>query len=745
MNESRQLFVNNQSVDFFGDDEPIPLILQVNDLGDIASLQGSVSKMFKLPLTQKNREIFGFPDDITITNNFPYQQLPAKYLNDGIELVSNGLAEIQDVQDNYVDVMLLFGNIDLLDKLGGQIYDMGDSTTLWSGYGSNLVWNQYSLPFPNDPTNLANCVWDVPHAAYSQNKTSGWIWPVVNYGDVDLTPPFNGHINVRNQRPGFFLHTAIELLIQSTGYSINYAQSCIYNDPAFAALYQKLIIQFSNGTFQHGVDFQNTPDNLGETLYNTLDQVISKPRIFPPPSNNIYLNDQPFDTVLVFTPSDHYTATENVNFTATLQFDLFMRGRQGGNQPSEVIVKFTLVDAINGITDFASQSYYLVGNTTYVEGDGNSKICQQEFINQKISQDFSLVAGDQLYCRIHINNIGTNKSTDTYAIFRKSATLAIVTNEQTLLWQQPIQCETILPNVAQLDLLKDTLQRFGLILIADPNTGTIIFTSFKTIFANIPNARDWSEKCKDMGKQVSYQIGNYCQVNKLQMQSDTAIPVNYQPLYYADDKILINDQTLNPTQPVQTLFQSLYAPTLNSPYIGGSIAQVSDPTDTDEFSVGNQPRLLVSNKVDLSTVGPGGNTLVVGFSDGDTETPGLTPTGFETVVININDVIDLPYFYKPDGEYNLAWKDLPGNGVNSQGTANTIPGMKTLYYQELQNILTQSKKVTRYFYLTPRDIQNFDFTMPVYIRQDGAYYYVSKVDSWVKGHECKVDLIQIAK
>lgn len=757
MLESRQLFINNQSVDFFGDDESIPLILQVNNLGDLQSLQGSVSKMFKLPLTQKNREIFGFPDDITLVNDTPYTQLPAKYLNDGIELVSHGLAEIQQVQDNYIDVLLLFGNIDLLDKLGGQIYDMGDSTTVWSGYGTNLVWNQYSLPYPNasasDPDYIANpatskyiqnCIWDVPHAAFSQKKTDGWIWPIVNYGDVDLTPPFSGHINVRNQRPGFFLHTAIELLVKSTGYSINYAQSCIYNDPDFANLYQKLIIQFSNSDFEHGTDFQNTPDNLGTVLYNGQDQIISKPRVFPPPSNNIYLNDQPYSTVLVFTPNDHYTATKNVNFTATLQFDLFMRGRQGGNQPSEVIVKFTLVSG-GAIFDFASSSYFLVGNTTYVSGNGNDKICQQEFINQKLSQDFSLVAGDQLYCRIHINNVGTNPATDTYVIFRKKASLSIVTSEQTLLWQQPIQCERILPNVGMLDLLKDTLQRFGLILIADPNTGTIIFTSFKTIFANIPIARDWSDKCKDMGKQVGYQIGNYSQVNYLQYQDDSAIPRNYLAKFAMDSVIAINDKTLNPTQPTQVLFQSIFAPTLNSPYIGGSIAQISNPTDTSEFSVGDQPRLLVSNKVDLSTAGPGGSHLTIGFSDGDTETPGLLPTGFETVVININDIIDLPYFYKPDGVYNLAWKDMPGKGINYMGQPDVLPGLRSTYYQELENILTQAKKVTRYFYLTPADILNFDFTIPVYIRQDGAYYYVSKIDSWVKGYAVKVDLIQIAK
>lgn len=728
--QNRQLFINGYLVDFFGDEETPPLILQVNDLGDLQSLQGHGSKMFKLPLTQTNRRILGFPDDITISDNTPYTQQPAKYIADGIEIVANGLAEIQDVQDNFVDVMLLFGNIDLLDKLGGQIYDMGDSLTYWSGYGTNKVWDQFSLPFPNDLSNQANCIWDVPHAANSQQKTDGWIWPIVNYGDIDTTPPFSGPVNVRNLRPGFFLHTAIELLIQSTGYTINKQQSVLYNDPEFANLYQRLIIQFSNSSFEHGTDWQNTPDNLGETLTNGLDQVISKQRGTYPPSNDIYLNGQPFNTVLKFGPTDHYTAITNVAFTATLHFDLYVRGRLGGSQPTKVVVTFTLVDHTGTITDFASQSYYLDSSSHIVYH--NPIISEQTFFNQKVSQDFSLVAGDKLYARVNFNNIGTNPQKDTYVIFKQGATFSIVTSEQLLLWEQPVQCERILPNVSQLDLLKDTLQRFGLILISDPNSNTIVFTSFKVVIANKPIARDWSDKCKDMGRKIVYQLGNYSQVNWLRYQFDDSIPLNLMPKFFADDSIAIADKTLNPTAPVQDLFVSIFSPSLNTPYVGGTIAQMSDPTGTDSFSVGNQPRLLIDQKLDISNKGDNGNPLTITFQDTDA---GFTPSA----QVFINDIISVPYFYKPDAV------DLGGNAPRHLcwDDKSDLPGLRSTYFPELEAILTQTKKVTRYFYLTPADILDFDFTIPVYLRQDGCFFYVAKIDSWQNGYPCKCDLIRL--
>ena len=262
-------------------------------------------------------------------------------------------------------------------------------------------------------------------------------------------------------------------------------------------------------------------------------------------------------------------------------------------------------------------------------------------------------------------------------------------------------------------------------------------TSFKKIVENIPNAKDWSLKCYDNGRQIGFQIGNYNQVNYLRYQFDDNIPLNYMPKYFADDEITINDLTLNPTQPTGVLFESVFAPSINVPYIGGTIAQISSPTSTDEFSVGSQPRLLIDQKLNIGNMG-----LSVTFSDGD--------PGFETETITINDIVSVPYFYKPDmpdlspAASHLAWKDMPNGKIEFPSLVqSTNPGLRSVYYPEFEEILTQTKKITRYFYLTPLDIQQIDFTIPIYLRQDASYFYISKIDSWVKGNLVRVDLIKI--
>jgi len=277
-----------------------------------------------------------------------------------------------------------------------------------------------------------------------------------------------------------------------------------------------------------------------------------------------------------------------------------------------------------------------------------------------------------------------------------------------------VQCERIFPDISQKDLLKDTLQRFGIICQTDNASKTISFNSLRDIINNIPLAKDWSSKCLNQGKQVNYQLGNYAQVNYMKYKEDN----NVLPLDFANAQINVNDTTLTATA---DLFQSQFAPTLNRPYITGTIAQIrmiDNTSDSTDFTIGVSPRILIDQKTRLPSGKP------VTFTDGIKNTV-------------VNDIISTPYFYKPDGDYNLCFCDMPGT------TSAPLPGLKTKYYPELQKVLTQTKKVIRYILLTPRDILELDLLIPVYLQQDGTYYYINKIDSWRKGQPCKVELVKL--
>ena len=717
MQQVVQLFVNDEIIDLFSsDDEPVQLVVQSNNLGDLNSIESNYTKRFNIPLTKRNKLILGNPGEIFVYSpNSPYNYYAAKLVYAGIEVIPNGKMLIMQVNNDSADVAILSGNYDFTDLLNYQIYDMGDSLSPASGYGTNLVWKQWEIP-----------TWDVPTVANSQQKTEGWIWPVINYGDISSTPPFDGFINVRNQRPAFFVKTAIETLIQSTGYSIDKSNSCLYNNPKYYNLFSKLLIPFSNSDFEHGTDYQNTPA-ADAMLNNTLSQQFIYNGSFDGYHGTIPFNQPAYGPV-----------TKNVNGKAEVVFDFYLRGRATGSSPSRVFVSINVEQTLTGDTAVLTETSFDLSNfensvhdgtAGRISGNGSDIIAWQWFRNNKITVDCELVPGMKIGV-----GFGVIDTPDTGFIVPAGSSFSFIPSEQNVLFGQSIQVERILPDIGQLDLLKFVLRMFGLICNANPNTGLVRFYSFADIVSNMPLALDWSDKCLDMGKQVIFNLGNnYGQINWFRYQNDDSIPINFLPKYFADENIKIDDKTLNPLAPVQELYQSPFAPSINVPFYGGTIAQISSPTNTDKFSVGNQPRLMIDQKLDLRKQGfKADNTQkTVTFADAD--------QGFQTITQIVNDIISTPYFFKNDAPdlgsgaaSHLCWNDKEG-----------MPGLISTYYGEFAHILKNTKKITRFFYLTPQDIYEFDNSIPVYIRQESAYFYVNKIDSWSKGNPCKVELIRL--
>ncbi|BAU52979.1 hypothetical protein [Mucilaginibacter gotjawali] len=681
-----QLYINDQLVDL-SDDSPIALTFQINNLAEVQNQQGNTSNQFKLPLTQRNRQILGFPDDMAFATNLPYQKYEAKIIQDGLEIVPYGIGELNGIEQDTANITILSGNTDFFDSIGGKLYDMGDSTSIWSNYGQNLVWQPY------DHT------WDINSAADSQTKTDGWIYPIIDYGY--MTDDFTTSIDVHNLRPGFFIKTAIDLLLKSTGYK---ASGSLMGDP----LYPLMIAQFSNGSFEHGADYQNQVDSRGcdVNLPSALTVKYSKAGV------NVGMVVFPGVT---YNPNGFYNAStgiytstirNSVNITLTIP-SFYFYGNYNGSYAANIDIKIIYTDPANGDVTLATTNYYLSNNPSLIRL-GPYRHGYTVTPKTIVSASADLPAGGMIKAIYQFN--GYSQSIFTMAA---GAELVIKSANQIVLYGQTVQCERIFPDISQKDLLKDTLQRFGIICQTDNTNKTVSFNSFKDIVNNIPIARDWSNKCLNQGKQVTFQLGNYAQVNYMQYQTDE----NLLPLKYGWSQIRIADQTLPASA---TLVQSPFGPSFNRPYYGGSVAQITmidQNSGGNDFTISVVPRILIDQKLKIGEIGK-----TVKFTDG------INPARV------INDIISTPYFYKPDAP------DLgPGFGQASL----MFEDLRKQYYPELEKILTQTKKVVRYILLTPRDILELDLLIPVYIQQDSAYYYINKIDAWRKGQPVKVELVKL--
>ena len=676
-----QLYINDQLTDL-SDDSPIALTFQINNLAEVKNQQGNTSNQFKLPLTQRNRQILGFPDDVAFCTPLPYQQYQARVIEEGLEIVPYGVAVLNSVEQDTANITVLSGNVDFFDAIDGKLYDMGDGT---STYGMPNLF----APFEH--------TWSIQNIAASQTNTDGWIWPVVDYGkisaDIKTTPL---QIDVRYLRPGFFLKTAIGLLAKLAGYKIDPNSSLLKSD-----LYNKLIVQFANDSFQHGTDFQNAVNNLSVIAGNPLNQSINGNGDGPNNGSIIFSSVQAADTHLFL--NNQYMATTPVTIGVGLDYAVQVIDTTPAGGGSVPYIEIRIVKYSAGGSSVVGSNAHQATSRSGGGFLGHHNGAPVEYPKQKLSADIELLAGE----RIGIEYALWPGKERIRGTFYQNAIFTLTNKQTDVVYGQQVQCERIFPDISMKDLLKDTLQHFGIICQTDNATRTITFASFADIVKNIPVARDWTAKCLDQGKTVAYQLGGYAQINNMLYKADD----NVVPKGFADSQITVADKTLAATA---TMLESQFAPTLNRPYINGTIAVInkvdttSNPSST-EFSVSTQPRLLIDQKFDLREAGG----RQINFTDG-------------VVTVVVNDTISTPYFYKSDGEHSLLWDDL-----------------RKLYYPELEKILQQTKKVVRYFLLTPRDILELNLLIPVYLQQDGCYYYINKIDAWRSGQPCKVELVKL--
>lgn len=80
-------------------------------------------------------------------------------------------------------------------------------------------------------------------------------------------------------------------------------------------------------------------------------------------------------------------------------------------------------------------------------------------------------------------------------------------------------------------------------------------------------------------------------------------------------------------------------------------------------------------------------------------------------------------------------------------TENHIPAQSLVdnYYDKLANkMLVRAKCLSVEMLLTERDIEDLDFFTPIYLKQFGAYFYISKISNFVNsGRLTKVELIRM--
>jgi hypothetical protein len=248
------------------------------------------------------------------------------------------------------------------------------------------------------------------------------------------------------------------------------------------------------------------------------------------------------------------------------------------------------------------------------------------------------------------------------------------------------------------DFINEILQRFSLTMFPDKYTNNIDFLTTEE-WLNTKNVIDWSDKFQ-RPINTTYALSNYCQNNRFKYKynddnanyNDGIITINNVNL--PDERVVIQSRIYTPEKEFVPMldFQTHVYKFWNK--------EVKDDSTINYKPLDNRFYLMRSN--DHNFIGD----VTIG-----SETLNLTATTNSC---------------KIESYSRLRFQDII-----------------TDYYTATQAILNTSKIQTVELYLTPKDINEFDFRKLVYLEQFGSYFVVNKISNYIPLTKTKVELIEV--
>jgi hypothetical protein len=734
------LFLNEQRVDL-DDDTKIALTIQANDIAELQDRQANFTQSFTLPITDNNRRIVEASEQVFSGTFLPYRQIKAKVVASGIEVISDGIAIIEEAEKKY-RLSVYSGLTDFFKKIDGLNLADIDFTTvnlprfidnrwtslfqLWTAAATaDVILPLYQTGFINDNNRVIRAN-DHNRPAVSFRKI---IEAIFTFGEYT----FDGSIFNDSRLERLFLPIVEQKLKYSDQFikCFGYAKMTLQNELVLVSivndlyarnlpdLFQPLVPPESNdptnfvttpfagiasSAYTFGID-NGTCDNNSMLSFSLVNNQLS-PTYYPPES---FMLMQGLPQVPTY-PRTIFRASVAGKYVVTVRGKVFHRAT--GDVLAGVSYWFVKASRFNGVI---SNNQVLVPCLDNV--DQNNTYFEYDF---KLEVETFLFKDEPLWITLEDNFLsvlsfsypnqyeyGFTENT-TFEVKLKSDSVQFGLVQSTATHEAGvIDLAGNLPNLSMKNFLKAFAQMFGLILIPDAQAKNIRFVQFKEVVSNRTIARDWSDKIVDDTFNLKFRLNEYGQTNKMKYLEDENVAPEYGDSFFA-----IDDQNLSSSKDVITLPFAASEQTFSCE--GLSMSEILFK-DFNGDTLKPKPRVLYAYK------------NIVDASSSDFQ-------------FNVYDQNNNLWNSVTTKEYFKTYF-IDGNEASSLGFNNSLIEEN---YLELIDSLQRAKIVTIELLLTATDVANFDFAVPVYFRQFAAYFYVNKISNWIDGKSCKVELVRIA-
>jgi hypothetical protein len=683
---------------------------QANDRTQPSTIQADYSPEFSAPGTAHNHRLLRHAAASQPTLGQAYKRVPCVLTSGGVETLPLALLYLKGYSEGRYQLQLFAGNKRLVEALKRP--DGSDKKL------SDLDLSRFDHFWTPD-----NILAGLP---YDHWKTNGWGYEIYERGrelDLQAVNPYHLYPSCSN-----------ELVLQQILTDAGFKADSLLGEPLFAALNVP-----SANPFTYSQDFRDARAlNVAQVVPydpaepNRLPGIARQEEFAPEKLTLTYAQRKPYRA-----PTAGATYAAGAYVVDTLgYYDL----------SASVPVRFGSRKDIPGFGEVSCKVLLRVNGKPVLDDNGQ-EIGKDELRNNNKNPDYQthtftpklerhpLKPGDtvELYWQGDewehsvtpagpldpFWQIGPTVGINHLTLPDKQALLPEAVFKVELLEEFPegglVKLQDWLPDMTQLDYLKMNMLLGGLTIQCDPYEPYLKLSPGSKLLENIPKAKDWTRKRAAYAqpsrlpeRALSFRFGNYGQTNRLKWTEDDNVTEGY-----GDGRLDVADEVLDTEYELATL---PFAATEASPVLPALLRILN--FESDDLTADPPVYSSVEAEPRLTLRAPGetlfGQLVMV---------PADPDKGTEAVLAGF--ISSPSYFTSP---------------VLSLDLNETV---LTYYWQDLRAMLDQARHLVEQYRLTPQDIAELSFDIPIWDGGLGDFFCVSSVSEYDARRPVEVTLCRL--
>lgn len=482
----RSLFINGNIIDLSESSE-IAVTYQANDVGSLQNRQGTFTNNFKIIQNDHNVSVLGFSHLMTSASSVPYSRLNCTYIENGVEIISDGYGILKDSSNNFFTLQIVSGNIDLSKSIGDKL--VGEF------YSNDTVYK-----------------WNTENAFNSLDGSRYYIYPLIDWrADIDTFFNTSPVADVSNMLPAIKIPDLFSRIEADLGFSFvgPYLESdehktMILTPDEFTRSDESVNALKAKATF----DPSNYTESIIDTLYIAEDSGINYVRVYP--------KEDTFETGFAL---NNFSVTENSIGSLSLTDNLFISWRKAISGP---LYNYQDRDFYIVTRIIRNSDAQVLAEITSEVWNGDLDQPPSEFYINLETGNILFEASDFYYCA-HDFVISAHGNVDSIMTVRTGFTKFEYTPTSIIAIGSNLDFKDIF-RMKTKDVLFDILNLRGVIIQTDTYKKEVQFNYFQDIVDNIPSALDWSNKVDIRSNNLSFRFGDYAQKNWFKFKENESVP-----------------------------------------------------------------------------------------------------------------------------------------------------------------------------------------------------------------------------